>query len=221
MPKSFFLMSFSRRGKLGDRAGRGRFACLTARIGITSVSRTSTFYVFAACEHVVESAVADVVSPTVAAENPYGFFDEAVLHLGKLICYRSDFSSGVFYNFGFYRLRGFFAAFRIEFVVKPQLCGNLHFCRADFKHLIEQVCDLVSALQVGEVDAESEFRVVLEQAVRPCGTVTVLVGGVGARGRAAAVNGGAARSVCDDHSVAEQLCYQLDVRRFAAAGARS
>ena len=51
--------------------------------------------------------------------------------------------------------------------------------------------------------------------------MSFLVGGVRAGGRASAVNGRAARSVGNYHSVAEQLRNKLDVRRFAAACARS
>ena len=69
---------------------------------------------------------------------------------------------------------------------------------------------------------ETELGVVLEEGVRPRGSLTLVVLGVGAGGSAAAVDGGAAGGVGDDHPVAEQLGDELDIRGLAAAcaGAR-
>ena len=60
-----------------------------------------------------------------------------------------------------------------------------------------------------------------EEGVCPCGAVALLVDGVGAGRGGAAVDGRAARCVCDDHPVAEELGDDLDVRRLAAACARA
>ena len=51
--------------------------------------------------------------------------------------------------------------------------------------------------------------------------MTFRVLGVGAGGCRASVNGGAARSVCNNHAVAEKLSDEFDVRSLAAARARA
>ena len=51
--------------------------------------------------------------------------------------------------------------------------------------------------------------------------MTVFIGRVGACGGRTAVNRGAARRVGDNHVLAEKLCNDLYVRRFAAARARA
>ena len=72
-----------------------------------------------------------------------------------------------------------------------------------------------------DVNAQAELGVVLEQRVGPCRPEAFLVGAVGRRGSRSAVDRRATRRVGDHHAVAEELRDRLDVRRFAAAGARS
>ena len=71
-----------------------------------------------------------------------------------------------------------------------------------------------------EAHAEAEFRVVLEQRVRPRRPAPVAVRRERRGRQVAAVNRRAARGVRHEGAVAEELREQLDVRRFAAPGAR-
>ena len=70
-----------------------------------------------------------------------------------------------------------------------------------------------------EPHAEAEFGVVLEQRVAPGRAAPGAVDGVGRARQVAAVDGGAAGGVGDQHAVAEQLRREPDVGRLAAAGA--
>ncbi len=82
-----------------------------------------------------------------------------------------------------------------------------------------QLAGVFVLLVDGQAHAQAEFGVVFEQRVGPGRAAAVLVGAVGRGGQVAAVDGGAAGGVGDHHAVAEQLGQQLDVGRFAAAGA--
>ena len=78
-----------------------------------------------------------------------------------------------------------------------------------------------SSLEVSKVEAEAVFRVILEQTVSPCGTFAFRVLGVRTRRGRTAVNGRTTRSVGDDHTIAEHLSDDFDIRSFAAACARA
>ena len=71
----------------------------------------------------------------------------------------------------------------------------------------------------GKAHTETEFGVVFEQAVGPCRTVAVFVGGPRRGGQIAAVNRGATGSIGNNHAIAKELGNELDVRCFAAATA--
>src|SRR5690606_30536946 len=107
---------------------------------------------------------------------------------------------------------------RIVDVVNPQPKGFLQLCgdvllQQAFHHFRQ----LASAGSQGQIHAVTELGVVLKQGVGPAWPLPILVEGVGAGGCAAAVDGGAACGVGNNHSVAEQLGGQLNVGRFAAA----
>ena len=65
-------------GELGDRAGGRGLRSLTAGVGVHLGIHDENLDVAAGSEHVVQTAVADVVGPAVAAENPHGLPDEVV-----------------------------------------------------------------------------------------------------------------------------------------------
>ena len=85
--------------------------------------------------------------------------------------------------------------------------------------LLHQPLGLVVALVVGEAKAEAEFGVVLEQGIGPGGATALVVGAPGGGGQAAAVDRGAAGGIGHHHPITEELAGELDVGRFAAAGA--
>ena len=77
-------------------------------------------------------------------------------------------------------------------------------------------------LRDSEAHTETEFGVVFEEGVRPSGTAAFLVLCPRSGREVSAVNGGATRSVRDNHAVAEELRNETHVSGFAAAcaGAR-
>ena len=64
------LRLLARCGKLCNRSRRRGLRCLTARIGVNLGVKDHDVDVFTRSEHVVHTAVADVVCPAVAAEDP-------------------------------------------------------------------------------------------------------------------------------------------------------
>ena len=69
---------FAAGGELGDRAERGGLGGLAAGVRVHLRIEHEDVHVGAGSEDVVESAVADVVRPAVAADDPDGFLDEVV-----------------------------------------------------------------------------------------------------------------------------------------------
>ncbi len=173
----------------------------------------------------VDAAVADIVGPAVTADDPHGLVAEVIGKFADLLEGRAVAAFQSFCNRGF-RLRLRFDGFRSLGVV-PVAHGViesvLEFRRSlvageDLFHFLLQQC----AVGIhGHAHAESEFRVVFEQGVRPCRTASVFVLGIRNRREGSAVDRGAAGGVRDHHVLAEQLRHQFDVRSFAAAGARS
>ncbi len=211
-------------GELRNRTGRGRLGSLAARVGINFGIEYEHIDVFAGGENVIQSAVTDIVSPAVAAEDPDGFLDEAVFRLIDLFAERIAVAAAVFA--AFQRLDKFigrrFAAFRVFHIGEPFFAGSLAFgiiLPAVFGKLFDFRREFGAPCAVCEVHAVAEFRIVFEQAVRPSGAVAVFVDRVGACRGGTAVDRGAARRVRDDHAVAEHLGDDFDVRRLSASRA--
>ena len=217
--------AFARRCELRNRADRGGLRCLSARVGINFGVEHKHVHVFAACEHVVESAVTDVVRPAVAADDPERFFNEAVFIGIDFFFERVAFAAAVFAFFDArdQLFRGNFARFGVVHACDPGFARRFAF--RPFFPQVGKLCDLVfqrrSSCLVSEVHAVTEFGVILEEGVRPSRSVTLFVGRIRAGGGRTAVNRRAARCVCNDHSVAEELRDHFYVRRFAAACARA
>src|SRR5271166_4982036 len=69
-----------------------------------------------------------------------------------------------------------------------------------------------------EAEAEPEFRVVLEQRVRPSRAAAFMILAPGRHGKVAAVDRRTAGCVRDHHPVTEQLRQKFEVRRLTTAG---
>ena len=83
----------------------------------------------------------------------------------------------------------------------------------------QQDVAILHLLVDGQAEAHAELGTVLEQRVRPRRALALGRLRVRRAGQVAAVDRRAARGVADQHAVAEQLRDELDVGRFAAAGA--
>ncbi len=215
------LNSLTARSEFSNRTRRSGLTSLSACVGVNFGVYDENVDVFALSENVVESAIADIVSPAVAADNPDRFLDYAIEHSAEFFKEILKFALSVLNSRGkscFENVVNVFRNFCALLVFKPELASLADSSvKVEFENLSHNVCKFFSSLEVSKVEAEAVFRVVFEQAVSPCRTSSFFVLGVRTcRGRTA-VNGRTTRSVCDDHTVAEHLSDNLDVRSFAAA----
>src|ERR1041384_6987762 len=72
-----------------------------------------------------------------------------------------------------------------------------------------------------ETETESEFSVVFKKGVGPRRSSAVAVRCVRGGGKIAAVDRRASGSVCDEQTIAKQLCEQFQIRSLTATGTRA
>ena len=166
----------------------------------------------------VHAAVADVVGPAVAAEDPDGLLGVQVGHGGDL---GQERVLGVLEQ-GLELVARGLGGGGVALACQPGAGGFFDGgAGGGFRHLGQQIGQLGAALGNGHVEAVAELGGVFEQGVVPGGAEAVLVGAIGrGRGRSAP-NGRATRSVGDHHAFAKELGDELDVGRFAATRARA
>mmetsp|Transcript_7487 Transcript_7487/g.20229 ORF Transcript_7487/g.20229 Transcript_7487/m.20229 type:complete len:1155 (+) Transcript_7487:2178-5642(+) len=212
---------------LRDALGGG-LGELEAGVGVALGVKNQDVDVLARGQHVVQAAEADVVGPTVAADDPMRRRDEhvgAALHgpdevrRGELLGLRGEEALQL--------IEHHVARVRAVGDVEPLLQGGHQFRGGDglrlqlsLVHELPDVLEeLVAALLRAERHAEAVLRRVLEKGPGPSGALALLVLPEGAHAVGAAPHGGAAAAVGDDHAVAEHLGEQLHVGGLAAAGA--
>ena len=212
----FLRGAFAAGGELGDGTDGGGFGGLPAGVGVYLGVEDQDLDVGTGGEDVVEAAVADVVGPAVAADDPDGFVDEVV---GNEV-----------------EAHGVGGAERSEFCTKGgdagTLVGDLGLGglrgaedRVDEERVelrseeLEEGAGVCGALVGGEAQTEAELGVVFEEGVGPCGAAAVFIGAIRRGGEVAAVDGGAAGGVGHDEAVAVELREEFEVRGLAAAGA--
>ncbi len=128
----------------------------------------------------VETAEADIVGSTVAADNPLAALNEIMFELEHLLAGGTSASLHQ-RNDG---VGDFARTLGVVLLVEP-LCGeSLDFVGAvstvkKRAHLNIEAC---TELVVGEGHTHAELTEVLEEAVGPCGTVAILVCGIRSRG---------------------------------------
>ena len=207
----------ARRGELGNRAERRRFRLLAAGVRIDLRVEHEDVDVAATGEHVVEAAIADVIGPTVAAQQPDALLDEVVGQRLEPARLRRIDRAGA--------SRAMPAPARAARRCPPRSVWSA-FSSSTARlspSAVRQPLDQRARRRLMRVHAqpqpEAEFRVVFEQRIRPCRPAAVAIGRVRRGRQIAAVNRRAAGGVGDQQAIAEQLREQLDVRRFAAARA--
>ena len=72
-------------GELGDSTSRGGLRALSAGVGVHLGVDDDDVDILAAGQDVVEAAEADIITPTIAAEDPLALLDEAVAELEELL----------------------------------------------------------------------------------------------------------------------------------------
>ncbi len=212
-------------GELGHGPGGRGLGGLTAGVGVDLGVQNQHVHIFAGGQNMVQAAEADVVGPAVAADDPDGLLHQNIAvsfdsfqHFFQIAGGCCDGRGEELPDPG----RRLLGDLGIVDVVHPKPEGFLQLSRdVLLQQPFHQLSQLASAGAQGQVHAVAELRIVFEEGVGPARSMPVLVKGVRAGGGAAAVDGGAARGVGDDHPVAEELGGQLDVGGLAAAGTGS
>ena len=169
-------------------------------------------------QHVIEPAVADVVRPSVAADEPHALLDEVVGERFEPARLRHGQHRRAgpkrFDPLALFGDAGLVRLIRIEHRRRQTV--------ADLRR--ERLQQAARGRDVGverHPEPEAELRVVLEERVRPRRAPSVAIRRVRRGRQIAAVDRRAAGRVRDQQAIAEQLREQLEVRRLAAARARA
>jgi hypothetical protein len=166
---------------------------------------------------VIEATEADVVAPTVTADDPYALLHQHVGHaeqLPRIVRTRtaqrllqSCDARALLEDVGFVLLLG-------------RQDGVRQIVADEAGQLFQQLAGEVTLVVDRQTIAEAKLGVVFEERVRPCRTASVAVVCPRRRRQVATVDRRAAGRIGDDHTVAKQLRRQLDVRCFTASVAR-
>ncbi len=168
-------------------------------------------------QHVVETAVADVERPSVAAHEPDGPPNQVVrarVQCARFVAAELREGSPERFDVGaLLAIAGLVPRIR-RGERTDESFGQLR-CHA----LEEQPRPLLPG-RGREAEAQPELRVVLEQRIRPGRSAAMRIARIRRRRQVAPVDRRATGGVGDQQPVPEQLRQQLDVRRLAAARAR-
>ncbi len=208
--------SLAAHGEFGNCPARRGFAGLSAGVGIHFGVQHEDVDVAPGGKHVIQSAVADVVGPTVAAHDPYGLLDEAVGNADQIL-------GAVVAGFRQFVLQGgnAFALFidaRFSGLVGVQNCVH-QICAQFLFKLRQQFARIFVLLVDGQAHAQTKLGVIFKQRVRPRGSASVGIHSPRGGGEVAAVDGGTACGVGDDGAVTEELGDQFHVGGLTASRA--
>ena len=213
----FFARGLSACCKLRDGSNRGRLGHLSTGVRIDFGVEDEEVNVAAGSDDVVKAAEADVVCPSVAADDPDGAVDEVIAERDEF----SRISVLRFCESGFKR-----------FDVLALSCDRSVFGRGVGEDRVDfGDCDSLALyggsdfacvdgeLVARQAHAEAEFRSILEEGVGPGRAFSI--GGFRVRGRreVSSVDRRTTGRVRNDRAVAEELREKLDVRGFTATGA--
>ena len=193
----FFLDCLTGSREFCDCADRCGFGCLTACIGIYLGIEYHDVDVFAGRDDVIQTAVTDIVSPAVAAENPHGWFGQQVGVFNDV--FRVCIGICKFLRFLQQNFSGCSGGFAVVHRSHPCLCRYADSVIQSFDCGLQ----LVSSRIDGGCHTETEFRVILEQGICPCRTSALFVDGIRCRRSRSAPNRGATCRVRDEHAVTE------------------
>ena len=155
--------------ELRDGGVRGGLGGLSAGVGVDLGVEDQHVHVLALGQHVIQSAVADVIGPAVAAEDPEGLLGQQVGVLKDGLAERIGVAAAVLAAFdaGQDLLAGDLGALGVVLVLEPLLGGLLEL--GPVGALLGQRGDVVGQLRAALLDADlhavAELGVVLEQAV--------------------------------------------------------
>ena len=163
---------FSACGEFRDRAARSRFRRLAAGVGINLGVEHQHVHVAAARQHVVEAAVADVVSPAVAADDPDALFHQHVGEGEKLLCFAECYAAVKRF------LQKLATRSRCREMSASSFCWAVSSAVGEFfanlpAEPLHQFARKLRLLVDGDAEAQTELGVVFKQRVRPCRTAAL------------------------------------------------
>ena len=205
-------------GELRHLAQVGGLGGLTAGVGVDLGVKDKDVDVGAGGEHVVETAVADVVGPAVAAKDPEALLGHELL-VGE--DHVHDLGAIELLELGHVGGSGGLVGLGVIAGVEPRLGGRLELCGGHGGlHELEGVLgDPRAHGLVPQQHAIAVLGVVLKERVVPGRAVTFGVGGVGSGRGGVAPDRGATGGVGHKHAVAKELRHQAGVAGLGAAGA--
>ena len=203
-------------GKAGHCTARRGLGCLSTGVRVDFGVEYEHVDIASGGEDVVETAVTNIVCPSVTTNDPDRFLDQAVGHCSQVLGLRV-------LGCGEFLLEDFYA---LTLLLDAQVGGligfeqSVHQVRAEFGGEGGQnVVGIFHLLVEGQAEAQAEFGVIFKQRVGPGWAASFLVRGVRGGGQVAAVDGRTAGGVGDDGAVAEELGHQFDVGSLTAARA--
>ena len=215
-PKIFLGAGLAASGKLRHCGARRGFGRLTSGVGVDLGIEHEHVDVASAGQYVIEAAVADVIGPTVSADDPNAFLDQQVGDGQQLLGVHGI--QAVQFFFQQVDALALFVDVGFVFLWCSEDRGREFFADRS-RHAPDQFLRELGLLIDGKPEAQTELRIVFEKRVRPGGTAAGCVFRPGRGGQVAAVNRRASGSVGNDGPVAEQLRHQLEIWSFAATRA--
>ena len=210
-------------GELCHLTDVGRLRGLTASVGVDFGVEDEDVHILTRGKHMVHTTVADVVSPTVATENPHGLLDEVVGTGDNFFCQGSHIASGLLTKCEKCFASGLRGIAIVE-GLQPSFSGNFQLVRASGHrcHLSDEVCKLVTLCLLTDEHTKTVLGIVFKQGVCPGRTLAVFVNGVGGGGGRATPDRGTACGVGDEHAIAIELGDDTGIGGLgtACAGAR-
>ena len=208
--------SFAVRSKLRRRAQRCGFGRLAPGVGVDLGVEDQNVEVVTERQDVIETAVADIEGPAVAAEQPDALAHQVVGD--RLETARFEGLDGPQHLAQRGYARALLGDSLLRRLVRRQQIVNEVVTEPGCERR-QQRSGLPDLRIDRQAKAEPELRVVLEKGIRPRRTASVTVLRVGCGRQIATVDRGAAGGVGDEQAVAVELREELDVGRLAAAGA--
>ena len=198
------LGAFAGSSELCDSCSRGSFRGLTAGVGVNFRIENEDVDVVVRSEDMVNTAVTDIVGPTVTTDDPLATFYEE-LFLSEEV-FENRFAGSFFFEESRQFVSAFTSAFTFISVSSPVAECFLEFRRSDSFSSVEVFDQVFADFVYAEEHAEAKFSSIFEEAVCPGRAVAGSVHGVRGNRSRCTPNGGAACCVSDHHAVAEERC---------------
>ena len=201
--------------ELRNGSSLGGLGGLTTSVGVNFCIENENVDIQIVSHDMIKSAVANIICPAIATDDPYGLGDEVSLHFEQ--------------NFDIFVGRSFNildeGVYNSTLCISVITCCDISLevcCKSIFNlvhvlfHCLEDLAGLVGLCNS---HTEAVFSIIFEQGVSPCNTVAILVRNKWCGRCSRAVDHGAACCVGNEHILTEQLGSQSVVWSFTASWA--